>query len=175
MTSIAVDRYLNNIKTKLLSNQSICKYLYYDLDNPLAEADISDTSILITDKDNQKIFFTPFTLDSTDSQKTTLTIMVDNFDLDNRTNYYKKMDITFLVMCHKKLWELNDGSNEIKLRVNGIWHELNGIFNNKSNIVGLGRAIFDYSKIVQFNDYFWGYRYCLSVKDFPDLQSLGSV
>lgn len=173
--SIAIDNYLNRIKDEILANQNLCKYLLLDYDNPLAESDITDTSILYTDKDNQRLFFVPFTLDSSDVQKTTLTVVVNNFDLDNNTKYYKTITLDFIIACHRLLWVLDDNTGQIKLRVNGIWNEIEKTFNNKSNIVGLGRTVFDYAKIVQFNESFWGYRYCLTIKDFPALKSLGGV
>ena len=161
-----IDKYLNDILAKIYANQNLCKYLYYDVRNPLAQSTISDTSILKTNKQNQKIFVTPFTVDTTDRTKTTLTIMVDKFTIDEKNNYYEDMSIDFIIACNVRLWELDDNSGEVKLRVNGIWEELNNTFKREST-VGLGKNHFDYGKIQKFNDYFWGYIYCLKAKDFP--------
>ena len=165
-----LDRYLNDILSKIYSNQNLCKYLYYDVRNPLAQSDIADTSRLKKDKTNQKIFVTPFTVDITDRTKTTLHILIDDFKADEKNNYYEDMNIDFIIACNVRLWELEDGSGEIKLRVNGIWEELNKTFKRKSTI-GLGKNHFKYGRIQKFNDYFWGYTYCLSAKDFPFLGS----
>ena len=163
-----IDKYINDILAKIYANQNLCKYLYYDVRNPLAQADIADTTVLKDNKTNQKIFVTPFTIDNTDRTKTTLTIMVDNFYLDEKTKYYEDMKIDFVIACNVRLWELDDNSGEVKLRVNGIWQELNNTFKRKST-VGLGKNHFNYGKLQKFNDYFWGYTYCLTAKDFPFL------
>ncbi len=70
--AIGIDKYLNDIKTKILDNSNLCKLLYFDHENPLSESDISDTNILYTDTSNQRLFFTPFTIDSSDIIKSTL-------------------------------------------------------------------------------------------------------
>ena len=160
-----IDKYLNDILNKIYANQDLCKLLYYDKKNPLAEADIIDTTILRTDKNNQKIFVSPFTIDNSDVVKSTLTIQVNNFSLGKTNIYFKNMDIDFIVVCNVNIWELDDGSGEVKIRVNAIWEELNKIF-NRQKTVGLGINNFNYGKITQFNQYFWGYVYSLRAIDF---------
>jgi hypothetical protein len=164
-----IDKYLNDILTKIYANQNLCKYLFYDVRNPLAQATIANTKVLKDDKDNQKIFITPFTVDVTDKTKTTLTIMINDFQLDSDTKYYEDMTVEFIIACNVRLWELDDGSNEVKLRVNGIWDELSKTFKRKAT-VGIGKNNFKSGRLQKFNDYFWGYSYCLEAKDFP-LQS----
>jgi len=76
------------------------------------------------------------------------------------------MSIDFIICCNVRIWELNDGSNDVKLRVNGIWDELSHTFKRQMT-VGMGKNHFDYGKVQRFNDYFWGYTYCLSAKSLP--------
>ena len=162
-----IDRYLNYLKNTVLSNQNLCKYLYYNDKNPLSQPDIVDTNAsLYLDKRNQKLFVTPFTFDVTDQTKTTLTIMIDNFRIDNKSNYYEDINVYFIIACNVRLWELDDGSGEVKLRVNGVWDELNRTFKRQYG-VGLGKNHFQNGRIQKFNDYFWGYTWCLSATDFP--------
>jgi len=161
-----LDKYLNDILSKIYDNQNLCKYLYYDNRDPLSRPDIADTSILKTNKTNQKIFVTPFSVDTTDRTKTTLTIMFDKFYIDGSNTYYEDLSIDFVIACNVRLWELDDGSDEVKLRVNGIWQELNNTF-KRQGTVGLGKNHFSYAKLEKYNEYFWGYTYCLKAKDFP--------
>lgn len=164
--AVGIDKYINDILSKIYANQNLCKYLYYDTRNPLAQPDIVDTKILKTNKENQRIFITPFTIDVTDITKTTLTIMIDNFHIDEQNNYYDDISVDFIIACNVRIWELDDGSGEVKLRVNGIWDELNHTFKRKST-VGIGKNNFKKGKIQRFNDCFWGYLYSLEAKDFP--------
>jgi hypothetical protein len=46
----SIDKYLNDILAKIYLNQNLCKYLYYDVKNPLAEPEITDTTIIKTNK-----------------------------------------------------------------------------------------------------------------------------
>lgn len=163
-TAVGLDKYYNDILTKVYANQDLCKYLYYDVLNPLAQSTIADTTILKKDKTNQRIFVTPFNIETTDKVKSTLHIMVDEFQLDKTNLYFEDMTIDFVICSNVRIWELNDNSGEIKLRVNGIWNELNETF-RRSRTVGMGKNVFQYGKIQRFNDYFWGYIMSMSAKD----------
>jgi hypothetical protein len=92
--------------------------------------------------------------------------MINDFSLDEKNMYYDNMSVDFIIACNVRLWELDDGSNEVLLRVNGIWDELNNIFKRQAT-VGIGKNNFKYGRIQKWNDYFWGYTYCLEAKDFP--------
>jgi hypothetical protein len=162
-----LDEYLDFLKDKVLANQNLCKYLYYDDKNPLSKDDISNTKqAIFKDKKRQRLFVTPFTVDTTDVTKTTLTIMLDRFEIDSKNMYYEDLEVSFIIACNVRLWELADEEDKVKLRVNGIWEELNNTFKKQGNI-GLGKNYFKYGRIQKFNDWFWGYTFCLSAKDFP--------
>jgi hypothetical protein len=161
-----INKYLNAIFAKIYSNQNLCKLLYYDSVNPLGQATISNPAILYTDKENKKLFATPFSLDNTDKRKTTLTVALDRINLDSNTKFFRDITVDFIICCHNKLWELNDGSGEIKLRPAEIWNELDRTF-NRQTAGGVGKNNFDYGKIIYFNDSFSGYRVCFSGIDLP--------
>jgi hypothetical protein len=168
--AIGIDRYLNDIKDKVLANQSLCKLLYFNNENPLAESDIADTSILYTDKLNQKLFFTPFTDDRDSEAKSTLHIVISDFKLDTTSKYFKDISIDFIVMIHNDLWILDDGSGEIKLRSNAIWKELNDTFFEHRS--AMGKNLFEYSKMVRTKDnQYNGYVFCSTTTDIPLLSS----
>lgn len=164
-TTIFLDKYLNDILTKIYANQNLCKYLYYDNQTPLSMTDIADTTVLFTDKDNQKIFTTPFSVDNADYMKSTLTINVYDARVDQGNVFYKDIRVDFHVISHVRLWELTADSGECKLRPNGIVHELNNLFLRQST-VGIGKNQYSYMRNVYPNQWFAGYRYCLSGKDF---------
>jgi hypothetical protein len=163
-TATGLDKYYNDILTKIYANQNLCKYLYYDVANPLAQPNITNTSVLKTNKTNQRIFVTPFSFDTTDKVKSTLHVMINDFEIDRTNYYFEDMSIDFIICVNVRIWELNDGTGEIKIRANGIWEELNNTF-GKQRTVGVGKNVFKYGKIQKFNDFFWGYIYCLSGKD----------
>ena len=168
--STGIDRYLNDIKIKILANSNLCRLLYYNSDNPLAEADLPDTSILYSDKLNQKLFFTPFIDDSDSEAKSTLNVVINNFKLDSATKYFKDISIDFIVMIHNDLWILDDGSGEIKLRANAIWKELNETF--FEHRTAMGKNLFEYSKMVRTKDNLYsGYIFCSTATDLPLLSS----
>lgn len=161
-----IDRYLNNIKTDILANQNLCKYLYYNKRNPLAEADLSDTSVIYTNKLNQKLFFTPYVEDSDSQAKSTLNVTVYDFKLDQKSKYFKDVKIEFIIMVHHDIWMLNDGTDDILLRPNAIWSEINNTFVNHRTAIG--KNIFDYSGLVRSRTgNYSGYRYCMTTQDIP--------
>jgi hypothetical protein len=166
MATVGIDKYLNDILAKIYDDQEICKLLLYDDVNPLSHADISDTTVLRTNKNNQRIFVTPFIIETADKVKTTLHIMLNDFGIDEKNMFYEDMTIDFIISCNVRIWELNDGSGDVKLRVNGIWDRLSHLF-KRQNTVGVGKNHFMYGKVSKFSDYFWGYTYCLSSKNLP--------
>lgn len=162
---VFLNKYLNDILSKIYTNQNLCKYLYYDVDNPLDMPDIIDTKILYTDKNNQKIFTTPFSIDNADYMKSTLTIEIYDAEVDSSNSFYKNLRFNFHIISHVRLWELASNDGECNLRTNAIIHELNNLFLRKET-VGLGRNQYSYMKKTYPNQWFSGYLYCLSAKDF---------
>lgn len=166
-----IDKYLNNIKNKILDNQNLCKLLYYNQRNPLSQPNLDDTSILYKDKLNQKLYFTPYTEDADSESKSTLNVVVTEFKLDQKSKYFKELKIEFIIMIHHDLWTLDDGSGDIILRPNAIWDEINRTFYDNSS--GIGRDIFDYSGLVRSrNGQYSGYKYCMDTKDIPLLMAV---
>jgi hypothetical protein len=43
-TITTLNDYINIVLNKILANQDLCKYIYYDVDEPLLQSDIADTS-----------------------------------------------------------------------------------------------------------------------------------
>lgn len=161
-----IDKYINDILTKIYANQNLCKLLYYDVDDPLSQADIVDTTVLRTNKENQRIFVTPFSIDTEDEVKSKLHIMINNFNIDEKNTFFEDLSIDFIICTNVRIWELNDGSNEVSIRVNKIWDELSLTF-KRQNTVGMMKNHFDYGKVQKFSDWHWGYIYCLQATQLP--------
>lgn len=128
---------MNDILTKIYGSQDLCKYLYYDVGDPLSQPDIADTKILYDDKQNQRIIDTPFNLAIVNNEFTTLTINVNESQLDMRTVFYNDIDIEFFVICSYRNWNLTSNSGESKLRPNAIISELMTLFSRETT-VGVG-------------------------------------
>lgn len=151
-----IDKYINDILTKIYANQNLCKLLYYDVDDPLSQSDIVDTTVLRTDKENQRIFVTPFSIDTEDEVKSKLHVMINNFSLDSKTKYYLDFDIDFIISINTQIWELTGENGEVKTRLSLIVHELLQTFNHKHTEGTMGDNHFENGKIQKFNDGFWG-------------------
>jgi hypothetical protein len=165
-TATGIDKYINDILTKIYANQNLCKLLLFDDYNPLSHSDLVDTTILRTDKTNQRLYITPFSIDIEDKVKSKLHIMINNFELDKDNRFYVDLEVDFIICINVKIWEINDGSNEVKIRANLIMQELLETF-NRQRCVGMGINNFKYGKIQKFNEWFWGYTVVLSGMDLP--------
>jgi hypothetical protein len=138
---IYLDSYVNQVLTKIYGSQNLCKYLYYDVSNPLDYPTISDTKELFDDIDNKRIYTTPFNLDVLNIQKTSLTINFLDSNLDNGNIFYKDIKLKFAILIPYHLWELSAESGVSNTRISGILHELLELFNRKST-VGIGSNLF---------------------------------
>ena len=125
-----LDQNINDIFDKIYANQNLCKLLFYNVDDPLSESNITTTKVLYTDKENQKLFPYFFTPDLTSEQKTTLHICFKDFRLSDNI-MFKPARVDFYIVCHEYLWELDTGDNEIHLRPFAILNELDKTFNRK--------------------------------------------
>jgi hypothetical protein len=165
-TIIHLDVYLNSILDKIYANQNICKYLYYDVENPLSYPDLADTSVLFTDEDNKKIFTTPFSIDNADIQKSTLTIVVSDANVVPDNVYFKDFKVEFYVISNVRIWELEASSTRYTaLRTNAIVHELSLLF-CRTRTIGMGSNQFSYIERFYPNQWFAGYIYCVNGIDF---------
>jgi hypothetical protein len=111
----SMNKYINAIATKIYDNQTLCKYLYYDNYDPLAQADIADTTILYTDYDNQKLLFKPFVVSLEDYRMSRMSIVIDDIGHD-RTNFFKVLNFDCVVVCHNDLWNVNVNEGDIGIR-----------------------------------------------------------
>lgn len=161
---IYLDKYMNDILTKIYTNQNLCKYLLYDSPDPLSLTDIPDPKILYDDKNNQRILDTPFNISIVNNEFTTLTINVNDATLD-RSVFYKDIEIEFFVICSYRNWNLNANVGESKLRPNGIVTELMNLF-SREHTVGIGNNHMGRLQKIFPNANVGGYRLTFRGMDF---------
>lgn len=168
MGLVNLNDYANTIIDIILADQDLCKYLYYDDDNPLALADISDTTVL-SDKNNpdRRIFAIPFNSDVHSQQKTTLHIEIEHPDNSGNDTYYKKVNIGFILLCHYHLWELYTADGSVSLRPNLIVSKLVELF-HKEKSIGVGHAHLASQKPIYLNDEVAGYKIVFKNIDFTE-------
>ena len=147
---------VNKIMYKLIESQDLCKYLYYDTNSPLTEADIDDTSKLLFDR----IFPIPKINVTADTQKSYLVVRFDNFKLAGVK--FKEALIKFDIICHIDLWQM-EGTG--MLRPYSIANEIDAIF-NEQRILGMGRTEFDRADFMAINEFYSGYRVSYRIYEF---------
>lgn len=161
----SMNKYINSLATLIYSNQTLCKYLYYDEVNPLDQADIADTSILYTDEENQRLLFKPFVATVDNSRMTKLSVLIGNVDTD-RSKYFKMVNLDCVIICHNDLWNVEVDTGDIGIRPLLIWDELDYLFVDETTR-GVGDDKYDYTRLVHFNDNYTGYRICYSSISLP--------
>ena len=159
-----LDKNINDVFDKIYANQNLCKLLFYDSDNPLAEATIANTKVLYTNKKKRKLFPYFFTPDLKDVQTTTLHVCFKDFKLSDNI-FFKPAKVDFYIVCHEYLWELNTGDGDIHLRPFAILHELDLTF-NRQRTIGLGKNNFSSLAPIYYNNKFSGFCYSLEWVDF---------
>jgi hypothetical protein len=152
---------INRVLDKLVSNQDLCKLLYYTNDSPLDESDIQDTSSLLY----SLIFPYPISVetfkddDGNPIAKTIINILFDDFELGKTNNKFKSSKLVFIILCHTSLWRLSDST----LRPFCILDQIDQMFSDQ-RVLGIGKGEFNGWRISWANDDYVGYKFV--VKNF---------
>lgn len=145
-----LDDILNIVIGKyILSNQKLCKLLYYypeeDILNydPLAQPNIPDTSVLLL----KHIFPMPKNPDTETKQKGFLTVVLTGSDEFSANQGYKKANLVFDIIFHLDAWIIKSSYRPYKIA-----EEIDMMFNNKfvdlpieTNPVSYNFKVRDYS------------------------------
>ena len=115
----------------LLSDQEICKLLYYMDADPLSHSDFEDTLFLL----NKNIRVVPKIPDY-EEKGSFIIISFDNFYLSNNIEF-KVNNIQFDIVCPIDKWNMNDKM----LRPFKIMSKIDALFNNKT-LSGIGKLTF---------------------------------
>ena len=141
---------MNEILDKIISNQNICKLLYYNFEDALSRSDIEDTSILLNEE--SKYIYTDFYIPTTETlPKSYLISYLDNFRLDRSNIEFKEGILTFIVLTHTSLHQVDDGK-----RLYELLNEIDEIF-NETRIKGFGKLFLDSCRITRANENISGY------------------
>lgn len=163
--TFSMNKYINAIAAKIYENQTLCKYLYYDYDDPLSQPDIADTTILYTDENNKRLLFKPFVSNVEDERITRLNVVIEDVSTD-RTSYFKLVNLDCIIICHNDLWNVEITDGDIGIRPLLIWDELDSIFVREFTR-GVGSDQFSYVRLMYFNDNFTGYKICYKSISLP--------
>lgn len=134
----------------LLQDQTLCKLLYYtDSKDPLAQPDITDTSILL----NKNIFPLPKDSKSVDQTHAFINVYYPKITQWKTGRGFNKPFLRFDVVCHVDSWLIDNG-----IRTYAIMSEVDKIFNDK-NIQELSnqKIWFDSATCMMYSDYFYGF------------------
>jgi len=141
----AVGRNLISISNMLLSNQNICKLLYYTTSTPLSEPDLTDVDFLM----NKNIRLVPKVPDRDSEKGSFIVVLFDNFTVDPTNENIKIVSLRFDIICPIDEWMINESS----LRPFLILSEIDQMFNGLQ-IRGIGKLrLSDTDRIVVTEDY----------------------
>lgn len=160
-----INSNINKVLMKLVGNQNICKYLYYNSSNPLEQSDISNVSSLLY----SLIFPYPTATeifkdsDGKPIASTVINVLFDNFKMGSQNTKFKNGDLIFIILCHTSLWRLSDTS---ELRPFCILQQIDEMF-SEQRVIGIGKGEFERCNIVFSDNNYSGYR--LIYKDYEFL------
>ena len=132
----------------LLQDQDLCKLLLYTTKNPLSEPTIVDTDSLM----NKNIRVIPKMPDEASEKGSFVTVLLDEFVVDEDNEQVKAITIRFDVICPLDEWVLNTDSLRPFLIMNQIQEKFQG-----ARLNGIGTLKFIGADRVSFSDYYGGY------------------
>jgi hypothetical protein len=141
---------INKMIEIILSDQELCKLIYYSEYNPLNQPTITDSSILLFDK----IF--PFPKQpGLQQEKGSL---INTYFLSSKpwsgNSGFKKELVCVDILCHLDNWKIENG-----IRPYEISKRLDFLFNNKNiKEISNNRVYFDSWTNIRYSDYFYGFR-----------------
>lgn len=155
---------INKVLMKLIENQNLCKYLYYNNSTPLSSAAISDTTSLLY----SKIYPFPTSVEvfkdtnGSPVASTIINVIFDNFKIGNTNNKFKNGKLIFIILCHMSLWRLDTS----EIRPYCLLNEIDEMF-SEQRVIGIGKGEFESCNLVWQDSSYSGYR--LTYKDYEFL------
>lgn len=141
-----------------LSNQNLCKLLYYNESSPLSQPDIEDTSLLLFNK----LLPQPKSVDAINEKNTILTYVFSNAKLNRNNLKFKDSKLIIQIICHLSLWKIDEGN-----RVYLIAEEIDKILNELRNTkLSIGNVLFDSWVYREYSDQYCGYYLTYDLCDF---------
>ena len=128
-----VGKNLILLTNMILSNQTICKLLYYSNVSPLSQPDLEEPEILM----NKNIRLIPKVPIFEEEKGSFIVVLMDSFVVDPTNSEVKMVDFRFDIICPMDEWIINEES----LRPFLIMSELQTIFDG-IKINGIGKLRF---------------------------------
>lgn len=141
-----------------LSNQNLCKLLYYNESSPLSQPDIEDTSILLFDK----LLPQPKSVDTINGESTILSYVFSNAKFTHGNIKFKDSKLILQIISHLNLWKIDEGN-----RVYLIAEEIDKTLNELQNTpLSIGRVLFSDWIYREYSNQYCGYYLTYDLCDF---------
>jgi predicted methyltransferase len=156
-----LDENLITMIDKVLENQSLCKYIFHDVDDPLAEADIPDTNVILFNR----IFPYPFDPGIASDDQTQLRIYYPEGQFNETA--VEEIEVYFdIVVAKESLWLINRAGKK-QIRPVRIMAEIVNMFNKKS-IETIGQLEFSGFSHRYVNEKFDAYQVVARMTNFTN-------
>lgn len=149
---------LRYILNRILKNDTLIKLLYYNDSDISSKPDLTDQQKV--DLINDYIKIVP-KLSKDPENKNYLIIQMDRFSPVSDDTRFRKLVLSFDIICHADNWIMND----YMLRPFKIMQELDSLF-NMSKLSSLGPVTFISANQIVINEDLMGYSLYYSVDDF---------
>lgn len=150
-----IEKDLEEIVSKLLSNQDFLKLIYYSSRDALSKPDIEDNNILMDISENNIKLAPDITIPDNDGSIVIITF--DNFTPNISNPIFIDNIISFDILCPTRLWMMDN----YMLRPYRIMHIIQGLF-DKQKLNGIGRVNFVSANLLNLGEYA-GYQIIYSV------------
>lgn len=147
---------LVEITKRLLSNQSLCKYLIYTDANPLKHDDIANTKSLL----HKNIRLIP-KVTPQENTSSTIVLLINNGSKNSGNPEFKELNLLVYVYVPFEEWIINDN----QLRPFAIMSEIQNTLDYKQ-VKGLGRLIFQEFSVELLSDEMGAYRMNFNLEVF---------
>lgn len=144
---LSIDKDMNILVSKILSNERLKRLLYYTTSDALEKPNIGEDASLELFGKNIKIVPKIYVDDKVYNY---VFILFDDF-LPSENPQFRDNMISFVILCHFDQWQLKDFS----LRPYKIAGEIDAMINNK-RLTGIGKLQFLTGNLVNHNDEFAG-------------------
>lgn len=141
----------NEMIERILGNQNLLKYIYYQSSNPLIENDLEDTISLI----NTYVYKRSKSLTVNSDTQSMVFVRINSPSSNRGGMLFKDVNIIFEIVCHNDLIDnLDDGSDRALTILDGI----DDMLNDSRSKYWVGTIMYQSFNEIFVNDKFSGYR-----------------
>jgi len=153
---------INQLVLSLVTNDTLCKLLYYNVPDPLSQPSVPSPS---TDVLFNNLFPYPYSPIAETNEISLLNVYLDNFRPEKVK--FKESLVICDVVCHQELWQLTGSSNGLRPYL--IMNEIDDMFNQQDYIIGIGKMQFNSARVffpAGIESKFCGYQLTYKILDF---------